>query len=278
MKFTAYYVTDSVGLLSDAAESLVNLAAAILAASFLAYASRPADETHTYGHDKAEYFSSGVEGTLIIVAAAGIGYSATQRLLHPVPLENLSVGLAISIAAAGVNFVVAKTLLIAAQQHDSIILEADAKHLMTDVWTTLGVVAGLAVVAVTGIVLLDTLIAYALAVNIVLSGLGLLKRSFRGLMDYSLPENEIQSIEQILKQHSDEVFHYHNLRTRKAGPNRFIDFHILVRGETSVQAAHDLCEAIERKIERDLNNAHVTIHVEPFEDKSSWDQVRGIPK
>lgn len=278
MKFMAYYLTNSVGLLGDAAESLVNLAAAIMAASFLAYASRPADMTHTYGHDKAEYFSSGVEGTLILIAAGGIVYSATKRLFHPVPLENLSTGLTIALIASGVNFIVAKTLLIAARQHDSITLEADAKHLLTDVWTSVGVVAGLGVIALTGLNFLDPLIAYAVAANIIFSGFDLVKRSFRGLMDYSLPAKEIHAIEKILKRHSKSVHHYHNLRTRKSGPSRFIDFHILVSGDSTVQDAHDLCELIEDEIKKELANTQVTIHVEPVEDRSSWDAVKGIEK
>lgn len=276
MKFTAYYLTGSVGLLGDAAESLVNLAAAVMAAALLAYAARPADVTHTYGHDKAEYFSSGVEGTLIILAAAGIFYSATRRLLDPVPLKNLDVGLLVSLIAGGVNFLVAKLMLTAARQHDSITLEADAKHLFTDVWTTAGVVAGLGIVALTGITLLDPLIAYALAGNIVISGIGLLRRSFRGLMDYALPQEEVAVIESILKKHSTEVFDYHNLRTRKAGAQRFIELHILVPGQSTVQAAHELCERIEQEIEEALSNTQVTIHVEPIEDRASWDVIKGI--
>jgi len=273
MKFTAYYLTDSVGLLGDAAESVVNLAAAVVAATFLWYASRPPDSSHTYGHDKAEYFSSGVEGTLIIVAAIGIGYSATVRLINPVVLENLGVGLIVALAASGVNFVVARLLLISARENDSIILEADAKHLMTDVWTSVGVVAGLAVVQATGWEILDPLIAYALAVNIIFSGLSLLKRSFRGLMDHALPAEEVETIERVLQKHADTVSSYHNLRTRKSGPNRFIDFHILVAGNTTVQAAHDLCEVIETEIEGELANTQVSIHVEPVEDKTSWEDV-----
>lgn len=275
MKFTAYYLTDSVGLLSDAAESVVNLAAAVVAASFLWYASRPPDSSHTYGHDKAEYFSSGVEGTLIIVAAVGICYSATVRLINPVVLENLGVGLIVALAASGVNFVVARLLLISARENDSIILEADAKHLMTDVWTSVGVVAGLAVVQVTGWAILDPLIAYALAVNIIFSGVDLLKRSFRGLMDHALPAAEVETIERVLQKHADAVSSYHNLRTRKSGPARFIDFHILVAGSTTVQAAHDLCEVIEAEIEGVLANTQVSIHVEP-EDKTSWDDAQGL--
>ncbi len=278
MKFAAYYLTNSVGLLSDAAESIVNLVAAVLAASFLAYASRPADLTHTYGHDKAEYFSSGVEGTLIIFAAAGIVYSATRRILQPVPLQNLNLGLVVALAASAVNFVVARIMLVSAKMHDSITLEADARHLLTDVWTSVGVVAGLAVVAITGWTVLDPLIAFVVAANIVLSGLDLLRRSFRGLMDHALPAQEIQIIENILKNHSAKVLHHHNLRTRKSGPQRFIDFHVLVAGDTTVQAAHDLCVVIEKEIENELNNTQVNIHIEPYEDQTSWDAIGGITK
>jgi cation diffusion facilitator family transporter len=273
IKFTAYYLTNSVGLLGDALESGVNLIAAIFATSVLVYASRPPDKTHTYGHDKAEYFSSGVEGTLILLAAIGITYSATKRLLSPAPLQNLSTGLVVALSASAVNFAVAGLLLKAAKIHDSIVLEADAKHLLTDVWTSIGVVVGLAVVGVTGLKILDPLIAYVVAINIIFSGFDLLRRSFRGLMDYSLPKEEVQSIEKILEKHSKQVFHYHNLRTRKSGPNRFIDFHILVPGEYTVQASHDLCERIEKEIEEKLNNTQVTIHVEPLEDRASWDGV-----
>jgi len=271
LKFTAYFLTGSVGLFSDALESLINLAAAILATLFLTYAARPADATHTYGHDKAEYLSSGVEGTLIVLAAIGIGYSATERLLAPMPLENLDIGLLVAVAAALVNFVVARILLKAARDHDSITLEADAKHLMTDVWSSVGVVAGLAVVGSTEFHILDPIIAYIVAANIVFSGFSLLKRSIKGLMDYALPPEEVQQIESILKKYDDQIFHYHNLRTRKAGPTRFIDFHILVAGDKSVQKAHDLCELLETDIEGALSNTQVTIHVEPVEDDASWD-------
>lgn len=276
MKFTAYYLTDSVGLLGDAAESLVNLVAALLAFSALVYAARPADRTHAYGHDKIEYFASGAEGTLIVVAAAGIVYSAVNRLVNPVTLHNLETGLLIALVASGVNLVVARILLKASRTHDSITLEADAKHLLTDVWTTIGVLVSLGVAEMTGLYLLDPIIALALAANIVFSGIDLLRRSFRGLMDYTLPAEEIVVIDRIIRRHNDQVQQYHNLRTRKAGPNRFIDFHILMPGKTSVQAAHDLCESIEAEIERKLRNTQVTIHVEPIEDKSSWDAVKGI--
>ncbi len=276
LKFSAYYLTNSVGLLGDAAESVVNLAAAIMAAILLNYASRPADSRHAYGHDKAEYFSSGLEGGLILIAAVGIGYTATQRILHPQPIENLNIGLMISLGAAGVNFIAARFILIAAHNYDSITLEADAKHLLTDVWTSIGVIAGLVTAQVTGLFIIDPIIAFLVATNIVLSGIDIIKRSFRGLMDFSLPDNEIRVIEKIIKEYSEEDIHYHNLRTRKSGPNRFIEFHILLTGTTSVQTAHDLCEAIEDEIKRELKNTQVTIHVEPIEDRTSWDVVKGI--
>ncbi len=277
IKLAAFLITGSVGLLSDALESGVNLAAALLAAIMLSYAARPADRTHAYGHDKAEYFSSGVEGTLIILAAVGIVYAAVKRFLHPVALQAIPLGAAVALSASGINFLVARWLLRAAKEHDSITLEADARHLMTDVWTSLGVVLGLALVALTGFTWLDPVIACLVGVHIVFSGIDLVLRSFRGLMDHALPESEVESIRAILARHAGEVRHYHNLRTRKSGPNRFIDLHILVPGDCTVQHAHDLCETLEKEIETALTNTQVTIHVEPVEDAASWNDGNRPP-
>lgn len=278
LKFLAYYLTGSIGLLGDAAESFVNLGTAILALLVLTYASRPADDTHAYGHEKAEYFSSGVEGTLIVLAAVGIGYSATKRLMHLIPLQNLDIGLVIALIASGINFAVANILLKAAKEHDSITLEADARHLLTDVWTSVGVVAGLVLAWFTGLNFIDPIIAYFVAFHIIFSGFDLLRRSFHGLMDYALPPHEVRIIEKILKKRSKKILNFHNIRTRKAGATRFIDFHILVAGDTTVQEAHDLCEEIEQEIEEKLSNTQVTIHVEPVEDKASWDVVKSISR
>ncbi len=270
MKFAAYWITGSVGLLSDALESIVNLAAALVAFIALMIAVRPADETHPYGHEKIEYFSSGVEGTLILVAAAGIIYSAVQRLLHPMQLAELDIGLLLGLAASVTNFLVARLLLRAAREHDSITIEADAKHLLTDVWTTLGVLAALVIIKFTGWMIIDPLIAFAVGGNIIFSGVSLLRRSFRGLMDFRLPADEIAAIEEVLRRYVGEKYVYHNLRTRKSGSHRFIEFHLLVPGEMNIRAAHELCEQIENEIHRRLNNTTVTIHTEPEDELVSY--------
>jgi cation diffusion facilitator family transporter len=271
LKFTAYGLTGSVGLLSDALESLVNLAGALIALTALKIAARPADKTHPYGHDKAEYFSSGVEGTLILFAAAGIAYAAVQRLLHPVSLVQLDWGLLIAGSASLLNFLVARALLSASKRYDSITLEADAKHLLTDVWTSVGVIAGLGALTLTGWQWLDPVIALVVAAHIVITGASLLRRSVDGLMDYSLPADEIVQIEEILRNHRDQFVAYHRLRARKSGPRRFIDLHLVVPGGQTVQAAHDLCEQVEAEIETRLPNTSATIHIEPAEDVASWD-------
>jgi cation diffusion facilitator family transporter len=270
LKFAAYWITGSVGLLSDALESIVNLAAALVAFVALMIAMRPADATHPYGHDKIEYFSSGVEGAFILFAAAGIIFSAAQRLLHPLPLADLDMGLLLGLAAAATNFLVAKLLLRAAQQHDSITIEADAKHLLTDVWTTGGVLAALVVIKFTNWTLIDPLIAFAVGGNIIFSGIDLLRRSFHGLMDFRLPAEEIAAVEDVLKMYVGRQRVYHNLRTRKSGSQRFVEFHLLVPGDTSVREAHALCERIENEIRQRLRNTIVTIHTEPADELASY--------
>lgn len=271
LKFTAYALTGSVGILSDALESLVNLAGALIALTALRVAAKPADRTHPYGHDKAEYFSSGVEGTLILIAAASIAYAAIERLLHPVPLEKLNWGLVVAGSASLLNFIVARALLSAAKRYDSITLEADAQHLLTDVWTSVGVIVGLLALTVTGWQWLDSVIALAVAAHIVITGIGLVRRSIDGLMDYNLPTDELAQLEAILNRHRDQFVTYHRLRARKSGSRRFIDLHLVVPGARSVQEAHDLCERVERDIERALPHASVTIHIEPAEDAASYD-------
>lgn len=274
LKFWAYWMTGSVAILSDAAESLINLTAALIGLVALEVATRPADATHTYGHEKVEYFSSGVEGALILAAAAGISYQAWTRLWNPVALEELPLGLTIAVVAATVNFAVARVLLATARKYESIILEAHARHLLTDVWTTVGVVGGLGASMFLNWARLDPLIAFAVAINIVASGFGLLQRSFRGLMDYTLPPGEIRVIEEILTRHSDAGVAYHKLRTRRAGTQRFIDFHLLVPGERTVQETHDLCERIEAEMKNALGEASITVHIEPLEDPASWEGVQ----
>lgn len=271
LKFTAYALTGSVGILSDALESFVNLAGALIALTALRVAAKPADSTHPYGHDKAEYFSSGVEGTLILIAAASIAYAAIERLLRPVALEQLSWGLVVAGSASLLNFIVARALLNAAKRYDSITLEADAQHLLTDVWTSVGVIVGLLALTVTGWQWLDSVIALAVAAHIVITGIGLVRRSIDGLMDYNLPTDELAQLEAILHRHRDQFVTYHRLRARKSGSRRFIDLHLVVPGARSVQEAHDLCERVERDIEKALPHASVTIHIEPAEDEASYD-------
>ncbi|BCS87874.1 cation diffusion facilitator family transporter [Pseudodesulfovibrio sediminis] len=275
LKFGAWAMTDSVGLLSDATESVVNLTAGVLALISIIIAMRPADQHHAYGHGKVEYFSSGTEGVLIIVAAFGIAYASINRFFSPQPLSNLGLGLILALLSSVVNFVTAKVMLNAAKRFDSITLEADAKHLLTDVWTSVGLVAGLAIIVlVPEWSLLDPIIAVAMAVNIVFTGLGLLKRSVSGLMDDALPEEEVKIVARSIRRHQGENASFHGLRTRKAGQTRFIDFHLLVPGTTSVQTSHDLCEAIEHDIKCTLDNAKVTIHVEPLECSKSYDGMK----
>jgi cation diffusion facilitator family transporter len=271
LKFGAYFLTGSVGLLSDAIESFVNLAAALIAFTAITIAGRPPDSNHTYGHDKAEYFSSGAEGTLILIAAGSIIFSAVHRLLNPVPLENLGIGGAIALLASAINFGVSRIMLRVARQEDSIALEADAHHLMTDVWTSVGVVVGILLVGITGWQVLDPLIAIAVAINIIWMGVQLLRRSTAGLMDVTLPGGEVAVIQSAINRVAGAETPYHALRTRKSGSRRFIDFHLLMPGQTTVQESHDLISEIEAAIEQDLPNTYVTIHVEPREDAASWD-------
>lgn len=274
MKFAAYWITNSVGLLSDAAESIINLAAAVVAFVALLIAARPADETHPYGHEKIEYLSSGVEGTLILLAAVSIVYSALHRLLNPQALHNLDLGLSLCLVASGLNFVVARLLLKAARHYDSITLEADARHLLTDVWTSVAVLVSLLIMRFTSVTVIDPLIALVIALNIIHSGINLLKRSFHGLMDYRLPGTEMTILENILQRHVGEHRGFHNLRTRKSGSQRFIEFHLLVPGSMLVKAAHDLSEQIENDIREQLANTTVTVHVEPEDELASYQDVQ----
>jgi len=281
LKFGAWGMTDSVGLLSDATESIVNLTAGVMALIVITIAMRPADADHTYGHGKAEYFSSGIEGVLIIVAACAIGYASIERFLNPQPLGNLGFGLILALLSSVVNFITAKVMLKAAKRFDSITLEADAKHLLTDVWTSIGLVAGLAVLLIAPQwQVLDPIIACIMAVNIIFTGVSLLKRSIGGLMDDALPADELVTIAEAIHKHQGPNATYHELRTRKSGPMRFIDFHLLVPGISSVREAHDLCCLIEKEIETALERAEVTIHVEPIECDSSYEgeSIEDCPK
>jgi len=270
LKTWAWWLTGSVGLLSDALESLVNLGAAIMALAVLTVAQRPADDAHQYGYDKAEYFSSGVEGALIFVAALVIAVTAVDHLLHPRPISQLGLGLAITLVATVINGLVAVVLLRAGRRHDSIALEADARHLLTDVWTSVGVVGGVGLVAVTGWQLLDPLVALLVAAHILGTGWQLICRSVAGLMDQALPAHEQSVVKTILRRYcEDEGISYHALRTRSAASRRFLSVHVLVPGAWSVQRGHDLVERIEADLRSQLRRLTVSTHLEPQEDPVS---------
>jgi cation diffusion facilitator family transporter len=271
LKGTAWWLTGSVGLLSDAIESFVNLAGALMALWMLSLAEQPADENHPHGHSKAEYFSSAFEGFLIILAAVSIGYTAITRFLAPQVLEDVGVGLLVSVVASVVNFVVARLLLKAGREHQSITLEADAHHLMTDVWTSVGVILGVGLVVLSGWNWLDPTIALLVAVNIVWTGWQLMHRSASGLMDVSLPQGEIEKVEAILRSYGDKGIQYHALRTRQAGRRSFISLHVLVPGKWTVQEAHDWADRIEKDIRGAMPYSHTTTHLEPVDDPCSMD-------
>lgn len=284
LKTLAWRLTGSVGLLSDAVESLVNLAAAIVTLVMLTLAARPADEEHAFGYSKAEYFASGSEGMLILVAAIAIAWSAIGRLIAPQPLESVGLGLAVSVAASLVNFGVARVLLRAARAHGSIALEADSHHLMTDVWTSVGVIAGVGAVAITGWQRLDPLIALAVAVNIIFTGVSLMRRSFRGLLDRALPRETLVSIEALLEPYRAQGIGFHALRTRAAADRSFVSMHVLVPGDWTVKRGHDLAERVDREIRGLLPRVTVFIHLEPLGDPASYLDVeldrleRGTPR
>lgn len=271
LKAAAYFVTGSVGLLSDALESIVNLVAAIAALVALTLVAKGPDEEHAYGHDKAEYFSSTLEGALVLVAAGAIVLTALPRLFDPQPIEQVGVGIAISIVASLVNLLVARQLLRAGKEYRSITLEADARHLMTDVWTSVGVVLAVIGVAVTGWQRLDPLIALVVAANIIWTGVTLLRRSFLGLLDTALPAEDLATINTILQrfQERDDI-RTHALRSREAGSRRFVSFHILVPGWWSVHEGHRLLEEIEAEIAEALPGITVFTHLEALDDPASY--------
>lgn len=270
VKTGAYGITRSVGLLSDAIESGVNLVAAITALAAINVGSRPPDEEHAYGHGKVEYLSSGAEGALIMAASVFITVSAIQRLLLRQPLGRLDLGLLLSLSASIVNLLVARILIRKGKQHSSVALEADGRHLMTDVWTSAGVLAGLGAVALTGWEILDPLIGLAVAAQIAWTGWGLVRRSALGLIDSALPIAQLNEVQSILSGYASQGVHYHALRTRQAGARSFISFHIQVPGDWSVQRGHDLLEIIEDEVRRVVPSATVFTHLEPLEDPRSW--------
>jgi cation diffusion facilitator family transporter len=274
LKAGAYFLTASVGLLSDAIESLVNLAGAIMALGMLTIAARPADENHVYGHSKAEYFASVTEGILILGAAIGIISAAANRLIHPRELEQLGFGLAVSIAASTVNFIVSRVLLREGKNRRSITLEADAHHLMTDVWTSVGVISGVAIAGFTGWQILDPIIAIIVALNIIWTGFQLVRRSVAGLMDTALPDHEQSVIQKVMEKYRAKGVTFHALRTRQAAARQFISVHMLVPGEWTVHDAHHMAEDFESDVREALGSV-VTIltHIEPVEDELSMEDM-----
>ena len=273
LKAIAYMLTGSIGLLSDMMESFVNLVGAFMALAMLVIAARPADEEHAFGHSKAEYFSSGVEGLLILIAAVSIGVTAVPRLITPKPLEQIGLGLGVSVAASLINFFVARVLLKAGKRYHSITLEADAQHLITDVWTSGGVLVGVGAVAITGWERLDPIVAILVAINIVWSGIHIIRRSVLGLMDTALSPEEQSKLQRILESYRKEGIQYHAVRTRQSGARQFISFHVLVPGKWTVQHGHRLLEKIEADVRQAFTNATVFTHLESINDPASWNDV-----
>jgi len=273
LKSFAYFLTGSVGLLSDAVESLVNLVAAIMALAMLIVAARPADKEHQYGHSKAEYFASGVEGILIFFAAVSIGVAAVHRILDLRPLEQAGIGLGIAVVASAVNLIVARILLHVGRKSDSITLEADARHLMTDVWTSVAVIGGVGAVAITDWEVLDPVVALAVAVNIVRTGFQLMRRSVAGLMDTALPPDEYEKLLTVLNKYKEQGIQFHAIRTRQAAGRRFVSIHVLVPGRWTTHKGHHVVEDIETDIRTALSGASVFTHLEPVDDPLSFQDI-----
>lgn len=274
LKLIAWRVSGSVGLLSDALESIVNLVASVGALIALRVAARPPDTGHNFGHSKAEYFSAVFEGVMIVIAAAAIIVAAVERLLHPQELEAVGLGLTISVVATAINGVVAVVLIRAGRRNRSMTLEADGKHLMTDVWTTAGVVIGVFLVAWTGWLPLDSIIAIAVAVNILYVGIGLVWRSGGGLLDAAMPAADVATIDAVLDDFRSDRVDFHDVRTREAGHERYLQMHMLVPGEWSMQQAHDKTEEVEERLHEALDHLRITTHLEPIGDPRAYEPWR----
>jgi cation diffusion facilitator family transporter len=274
LKFGAWKLSGSIGLLSDALESLVNVGASLAAFGTLRWAAQPPDDEHAFGHGKAEYFSSGFEGALIFIAAVVIIYTAWPRLLHPQPLDQTGVGLVIAVVAALINFIVARILLRVARERRSPALEADGRHLMSDVWTTVGIVAAVALVALTGALMLDALIAIAVALYLLFTGTRLLRAAGRGLMDHAWPEAERAELDAVLDDYRAQGIAFHAIRTRSSGSHRFVTLHVLVPGAWTVQRGHDLVEQLELALATRLGPLAIFTHLEPIEDPAADDDER----
>src|SRR5688572_21004367 len=264
LKALAWWLTGSVGQLSDALEATVNLAGATVTLVMLTIAMLPPDDEHAYSYSKAEYFASGLEGTLIVFAAIVIAWSAVERLMHPQPLANVGAGLVVSAGASLINYFVSRSLAKAGREFRSIALEADAQHLMTDVWTSAGVIAGVAAVAVTGWERLDPLIALAVAANIVWTGVRLVRRSAQGLLDHALAPDELDALNRVLDRYRAQGLDFHALRTRQAGARSFVSLHVLVPAGWTVAQGHDMAHQVEGAIRAALPGASVLTHVEPL--------------
>jgi cation diffusion facilitator family transporter len=270
MKMAAWSITGSVGLLSDALESTVNIVAAVVALFAIRAAMKPADSVHHFGRGKAEYFSAQIEGFMILFAALIIVYTAIERIINPRELESIGWGLTISTIAAVINGGTAIILLRTGKQHRSPALVADGKHLLTDVWTSVGVIVGVGLVVITGWQRLDGVVALAVGLNIVVTGVRLLRASTAGLMDKALSDEDHLKIVEVLQSHESESVKFHALQTREAGRERFVSMHVLVPGDWSIQKGHDLSEIIEAEIKALLEHTTVSTHVEPLEDARSW--------
>lgn len=274
LKFYAFFVTGSMGFFSDALESFVNLFAAVVALIMLTISAKPADKEHEYGHSKAEYFSSAIEGALIVLAALSILRSAVPRLFEPKPLTNIDIGLVFSLAASLVNLTVSLVLIHNGKKKHSLVLEADGKHLMTDVWTSAGVIAGILVVRFTGIYIFDPIIAIVVAINIIYTGYQLISRSASGLMDASISEEAVKKITAYLDSLKEQHIEYHSLMTRQAGQRMFISVHLLVPGWWTVKKGHDYADLIEQSIENMFEEpVNVSTHIEPIDDPTSMNDI-----
>ena len=273
LKTFAYLITDSVGLLSDALESIVNLVGALMALGMLTIAARPADENHAYGHSKAEYFSSGVEGTLILIAAISIAYTAIQRLITPKPLEQVGIGLIVSVVASLANLGVALILRRAGKQYNSISLTSNSNHLMTDVWTSGGVLIGVGAVVITGWQVLDPLIAILVALNIVWTGFGIIRNSISGLMDSTLSKEYLEVIQSVLDRHQETEVKFHALRTRQSGSLNIISLHVLVPGNWTVDRGHQFVTQIENELSSAVADSVIFTHLKSLSDPASFDDI-----
>ena len=273
LKAGAYLLTGSVGLLSDALESIVNLVGAIMLLSMLILAARPADDNHAYGHSKAEYFSSGFEGSLILIAAGSIIYTAIMRLINPKPLEQLGLGLLVLVIAALINLGVSLIMRRAGKRHNAISLTANSHHLMTDVWTSAGVLVGVGAVAITGWQPLDSIVAILAALNILWSGFTIVRESVYGLMDTALPQEDLDLIDWVLDKYKSQGVEFHAVRTRQSGASKFVNMHVLVPNEWTVQHGHELLNQIENELKDRLPTSNIFTHLEPLHDPTSYADI-----